>query len=211
MFAASTLALAAQPVELERVLALTGSYLVAYEKALTAVVAEEQYDQWIDTGRGSGTTSTGGMRGRPAEQGPTKRSLVSDFLMIRWPGEAAWFGFRDVLVVDGRPVRDREQRLLELFTQNPKDVLERADLIAAESARFNIGGVARNINVPTQALDFLHPRHRSRFEFRKIGEDTLDGILDVEDRVRGARSAVPHRHPVGWKYPGERVRLDRSV
>ncbi len=188
LFAASAAAAAAQSAGLERVLALTGTYLVAYEKALTAVVAEEQYDQWIDTGRGSATTPTGGMRGRAAEQGPTKRSLLSDFLMIRWPGEAAWFGFRDVLSVDGRPVRDREQRLLELFTQNPNDVLKRADLIAAESARYNIGGVARNINVPTQALDFLHPRHRSRFEFRKSGEDTLDGILtwkiEFEERDR---------------------------
>lgn len=85
-------------------------------------------------------------------------TLVSDFLMIRWPGEAAWFGFRDVAMVDGKPVRDRDERLVKLFTENSRNVFERADLIAAESARHNIGDVFRNINVPTQALDFLHPR-----------------------------------------------------
>ena len=95
--------------------------------------------------------------------------------MTRWPGEGAWFGFRDVLLVDGTPVRNREERLVKLFTQNPNDVLARADLIAAESARYNIGAVERNINVPTQALDFLHPRYSSRFSFRKAGEDSLDG------------------------------------
>ncbi len=178
----------AQPADLERVLALTSQYLLAYEKELTAVVAEEQYDQWVDAGRNSAATSTGRMRDRPAEYGPTKRSLVSDFLMIRWPGEAAWFGFRDVLSVDGKPVRDREQRLLRLFAEGAKDVLTRADLIAAESARYNIGGVARNINVPTQALDFLHPRHRSRFQFRKSAEETLEGTttwrVEFEERER---------------------------
>jgi hypothetical protein len=48
-------------------------------------------------------------------------------------------------------------------------------LIAAESARYNIGGVERNINVPTQALDFLHPRHSARFSFRRSGEESLGG------------------------------------
>ena len=168
--------LAQAPVDLESLLMRMRAYLVDYETKLTAVVAEEQYEQWVEAGRTATDTSTGRGRQRDsAVQGPTRRSLVSDFLMIRWPGEAAWFGFRDVLSVDGMPVRNREERLLKLFTQNPKDVLARADLIAAESARYNIGGVARNINVPTQALDFLHPRHGSRFSFRKSGEESLDG------------------------------------
>ena len=140
----------------------------------------------------------------------TKRSLVSDFLIIRWPGEAAWFGFRDVQTVDGAPVGDRKERLLALFTRNPKDVLERADLIAAESARYNIGGVARNINVPTQALDFLHPRHRSRFHFRKSGEESIDGTrtwkIEFEERER----PVPDRHAVWRTRSGPRLRVDRS-
>jgi hypothetical protein len=163
-------------VDLASLLLRTRAYLVDYETQLTGVVAEEHYDQWVEAGR----TGTGVVTGRVRErarsvQGPTKRSLVSDFLMTRWPGEGAWFGFRDVLLVDGAPVRDREERLLTLFIHNPSDVLARADLIAAESARYNIGAVERNINVPTQALDFLHPRHSSRFSFRKTGEESLDG------------------------------------
>ncbi len=158
---------------LERLLSRMSSYLVDYEKRLSAVVAEERYDQWIDAGRTPSGTSTG-KRAGPVQL-TTARTLVSDFLMIRWPGNAAWFGFRDVLLVDGKPVRDREERLLKLFTDNPADVLTRADLIAAESARYNIGGVARNINVPTQALDFLHPRHRSRFTFELGSEETIEG------------------------------------
>lgn len=152
------------------------AYVIDYETQLTGVVAEEHYDQWVEAGQTGTNASTDRVRERAGlVQGPTKRSLVSDFLMTRWPGEGAWFGFRDVLLVDGAPVRNREERLLKLFMQNPSDVLARADVIAAESARYNIGGVERNINVPTQALDFLHPRHSSRFSFRKAGEDLLDG------------------------------------
>lgn len=176
--AALAVPLLAQPIELDQVLSRIGQYLVDYEKRLSAVVAEERYEQWIEAGgrpmiAGTGRSAEVGI-GR-GTQAATRRMLVSDFLMIRWPGESAWFGFRDVLTVDGQPVRDREERLLKLFTQDSKDVLNRADAIAAESARYNIGDVFRNINVPTQALDFLHPRHRGRFSFRKTGEDNTDG------------------------------------
>lgn len=175
--AASAADTLAQPSELDEVLSRIGQYLVDYEKRLSAVVAEERYEQWVEAGGRPTATGTGRARDvtRGGTQAPTRRTLVSDFLMIHWPGESAWFGFRDVAVVDGQPVRDREERLLKLFTQNSKDVLDRADAIAAESARYNIGDVFRNINVPTQALDFLHPRHRGRFSFRKNGEETIDG------------------------------------
>jgi hypothetical protein len=163
-------------VELASLLQRTRAYVVDYEQRLSGVLAEEHYDQWVEAGRMGTSGSTDRVRERAGlVQGPTKRSLVSDFLMTRWPGEAAWFGFRDVLVVDGAPVRNREDRLLTLFVQNPGDVLARAGTIAPESARYNIGGVERNINVPTQVLDFLHPRYSSRFSFRKAGEESLDG------------------------------------
>jgi hypothetical protein len=163
-------------VDLAVVLERMQAYVTDYETRLTGVVAEEHYDQRVESGRPGSGIVTGRVRERAGlVQGPTTRSLVSDFLMTRFPGEAAWFGFRDVLLVDGAPVRNREERLRKLFTENPNDVLARADLIAAESARHNIGGVERNINVPTQVLDFLHPRHSSRFSFRKAGEDSLAG------------------------------------
>ena len=171
MLAATT---GGQTTDVGRVLALTHTYLQTYEQQLSAVVAEEHYEQWIDAPAGPPASTTGIQR-RADERTSTQRSLVSDFLMVRWPGDAAWFGFRDVRTVDRKPVRDREQRLVKLFTQNPREALARADLIAAESARYNIGGVARNINVPTQALDFLHERHRSRFQYSRGGEDTIDG------------------------------------
>ena len=49
-------------------------------------------------------------------------------------------------------------------------MLERARVIADESARYNLGQIHRNFNVPTAALFFLHPanRHRFMFELERI-------------------------------------------
>ena len=153
-------------------LARIKEYLVAYELALSAVVAEERYEQRIEAGKPSPNASPGRTR-ESAVFGPSNRILVSDFLMIRWPGESAWLGFRDVMSVDGALVRDRHNRLVQLFTDGSNDTLKDAELISKESTRYNIGAVSRNLNVPTQVLDFLHPRLSDHFSFRHLGTDTL--------------------------------------
>jgi hypothetical protein len=93
---------------------------------------------------------------------------------VREDSWAAWLGFRDVVRVDGQPVRDRQQRLTALATEPSGDIVGRAAKIADESSRYNIGDVFRTINVPTQALDVLHPDNRARFSFRKVGEVSVD-------------------------------------
>jgi hypothetical protein len=39
-----------------------------------------------------------------------------------------------------------------------------------ESARYNIGSVERNVNVPVLALSFMHPRYQPRFKFTMASE-----------------------------------------
>ena len=46
-----------------------------------------------------------------------------------------------------------------------RTALDQAGRITEESARYNIGNINRTINVPTMALEFLTPEHRSRFDF----------------------------------------------
>ena len=53
---------------------------------------------------------------------------------------------------------------------NPQDL---ARHIVDENARYNLGGVARTINVPMLALDFLGQRNRGRLSFQKRGEEQL--------------------------------------
>ena len=64
-------------------------------------------------------------------------------------------GFRDVFQVDGRAIRDHEDRLMKLVTQPASDSIAQAKRMADESARFNLGSIVRTINMPTLALMFL--------------------------------------------------------
>ena len=81
---------------------------------------------------------------RPAEHQVTTAALV----MVRLPDAADWIVFRDVLTVNKRPVRDREERLLKLLQSPESSALSQARKIAQESARFNLGSLTRTMNVP---------------------------------------------------------------
>ncbi len=152
--------LAARQVTVEDVLFRASQSLLEFEKVFSNVVAEEIYGQQV-------VNSSGEVR--------RTRQLVSDFLLVRPPGADNWFGFRDVFEVDGKLVRDRQKRLRRLFLDSPDDAMEHAIRIAEESSRYNIGGVQRNINLPTMALAVLHPLNQYRFFFEKTGEDVIDG------------------------------------
>ena len=65
--------------------------------------------------------------------------------------------------------------LLKLFQGNDKERFEKAAKFSDDTARHNLGNVARTINIPTLAMMFLHPRVNERFEFTDEGEETLDG------------------------------------
>jgi len=125
-------------------------YVVRYEREVSGVVAEERYVQDADKSD------------RPFV---THRELKSDLLLVRTEGGAdAYVQFRDVFEVDGRPVRDRQDRLTNLFL-HPGPGGPHPETIVAESARYNIGRVERNINVPLMALMFLDPSFRPRFKY----------------------------------------------
>lgn len=150
--------------ELDSVLARASEYVAAYSRQLSAVVAEEEYRQ---------------------ASGRLVRHLVSDFLLVQIPGSEGWLPFRDVFEVDGVQVRDRDDRLKKLFLDAPPDrAAENAKTILEESARYNIGIVRRNVNVPTLALMFVHPEYISGFTFRKGGESTVDGVRVWEVNYR---------------------------
>ena len=76
--------------------------------------------------------------------------------------------FRDVIAADGKPVRDRSDRLRKLFLDNPKTAVELARAVARESERFNIG-LQRTGNSPLLPLFFLTSRVASGVRFATQG------------------------------------------
>ena len=101
--------------------------------------------------------------------------LESDFVFLKGPSDSPWFGLRDTFTVDGTLVRDRDMRLQRLLSAGDSGSVEQARRIGAENARYNLGEVERTVNVPTQVLDLLHPRHVGRFTYRKVGEESIAG------------------------------------
>lgn len=161
---------AAQSKELPAVadlLARVDNYLTTFAKAYAQVVAEEHYRQEMKPSRVSmGLTST------------TRRDIESDVVAVS-DSTQAWLNFRDVYQVDRTSVRDRDERLAQLFLKNAGDPLAKARVIADEGARFNLGTVARNVNFPAMALTFLATDNQPRSKFRVIGRSTVGQINTV--------------------------------
>ncbi len=153
----------------------TQQYLSRYQATFSAVVSKETYHQEI----------------RRKDEVHRKRDLLSDVLMVWVPADESWLIFRDVYEVNGREVRDRQRRLERLFIESPQTAFDQAKQIAEESARFNIGDVSRNVNLPTMALGFLYPANMPRSNFSKRGEETLDGTATwIVEFVEHARPTV---------------------
>ena len=169
--------------ELDRTLAAVGDYLQSYLRDYTNVVAEERYDQQLEH-EAYGSLLPGAPR--PADSSTVTRVLKSDLLMVSTPSLGRWVPFRDVFEVDGKPVRDRDDRLKTLLLDAPKDVAGDARRITEESARYNLGAVDRTTNVPTLALELLSPLRRQALRLARHGEDSVDGIralrIDFEEK-----------------------------
>jgi len=164
---ARTAAPPARDIELQRLLARASGYVAGYEREYSMLVAEEKLVQ-------STTTKV--------------QSLRSDLLLVRTPGAEGWVAFRDVFEVDGQAVRDRDDRLKRLFLDPGVAAQAQLKQIKADSARYNIGQIERNINVPLFALKFLRSENLSRCRFRLDGRKNVGGVaawrMSYEEQAR---------------------------
>ena len=159
-FAIGTAVLAAQPPELDDLLDKAADYVAGYKRNFAGVVADETYRQEARGGpRGTD------LRGYPVEGPRQKQDLKADVLFVRAPDAEVWMQFRDVYEVNGKPVRDRAERLAKLFLEPSRSAQKQVEDIAAESARFNIGDVNRTINLPVLALTLLETSNRPWIAF----------------------------------------------
>ena len=168
------LASRAQEPSVADVLARATDYVDAFYDQLSGMVAEERYEQRART------PVTIGFGGDPNR----RRVLRSDFLLIRPEGEDRYYGFRDVFEVDGRAIRDRQERLTRLFLDPSLSADRQIRGVRMESARYNLGGVERSLNTPTYALRFLHASYKPRFAFERVTDTSprlgLDPPADID-------------------------------
>lgn len=179
-----------QQAGVDPVLERASGYVAAYGEKLALVRAVERYQQSVT----ADSRARGGRKGQ-------SRVLVSDVLWVPSGEEVVLLLYRDVYSVDGTPVRDRGDRLLRLFPEGATDSgREKAAQILSESARFNLGTAYWNVNFPTLALAFLHPRNRRRFRFRSKGESRQQGRRAVEIEYRELVHPTLARSAAGRDY-----------
>ena len=142
---------------LQQVLARAGAYVDEFQRELSNLVAEETYVQEVIPVIGFNP------RGNVPYQ---RRTLKSDLLLLRPEHSITWVQFRDVFEVDGKPVRDREERLSALFLTPTAMSADSVNKLRAESARHNIGNIERTLNVPVLPLVVLDPRLQPRIRFK---------------------------------------------
>ena len=152
---------AADEPSLDTVMKRVAAYVAAYGPQLANIVAEERYLQWIETEPGTVVVPS---------LGRTRREIRSDFVLTLLGDGDTWVAFRDAFEVDGSPVRDREDRLVDLLSRGGDQAWRQASAIANESARFNVGTrlITRNINVPTFVIQLMQDRNRERFRFSRV-------------------------------------------
>ena len=176
---------AQQAFTVEQLLDRASSYVEGLVAKLSRVVAEEQYVQEYLLSSPEG--SRGSFLGSPKVA--ERRTLKSDLLMVKPAGLDQWLVFRDVFEVDTRIVRDRENRLAKLFldARDRVTAIERANEIAAASARFNIRQIG-TVDNPMLALGFLQRVYRERFRFTLRGRDVAVGqdvwIVEFRETAR---------------------------
>jgi hypothetical protein len=142
---------------LEVVLERAAAYVAEFYRRLSGIVAEEHYFQnWYS------------VRRRGERVTLSHRELRSDLVLMKPSSDEPWTEFRDVFEVDGHTVRSRDDRL-ERLLREPTG-LDSAQAIVAESARFNIGDIDRNVNTPLFALKLLEADNQARFRFKRSAD-----------------------------------------
>jgi len=142
----------------DAVIAKAADYVREYRDRLTYVMATERYTQ----------TLTGGFSLYDMDE-----TLASDVYFVYVPADKVWMAIRDVEIVDGKVLKERD---------NVRTLLNSGQVGAAralkdKNARYNLGTVVRNFNEPTLSLLVLDDDRRSRFTF-------------VRQRVTGGRVIV---------------------
>lgn len=93
-----------------------------------------------------------------------RRSLLSDFLLVTPPGSRDWYQFRDVLEVDGKAVREHDDRLTKLFLESPRNALERAREVMDNGRRYHLSDIG-GMDMPLLGIGFLQSYYASRFAY----------------------------------------------
>jgi hypothetical protein len=153
------------------VLARAGERVLQYQANLPHLIATEISEQRATAPRGYLIEVA-------------QRRLVAELGWVSAGAAPDVVGVRDVVEVDGQPLRDVERsRLQMLLHGNAPTSIDDATRLLNEGARYNLAEGSRNFNLPTVALFFLHPETQPRFKWSRKSP-TSAPVWDFEFKER---------------------------
>lgn len=137
-----------------------GTYARRFITQFSNVVSDEEYDQRFAVGS-------------------RKRHLKSDFLLVAYPGRPELvMVFRDVREVDGKPVRDKQDRITRLFLEPFNNAAKRAQEIHRDGLRLSVDN-GRMMD-PLTVVGYLQPEYQGGFRIT-LGDIAHDLGPDVRE------------------------------
>jgi hypothetical protein len=127
-------------------------------------------------------------------------------MLVRYPGDNSWLAFRDVFEVDGKPVRDQQDRLTRLFLEPFDNAVQRANEISRASAKYNLLDIG-TLNNPLLTMALLQTGYQSRFRYTmsKLDPKVGPGIRVVQFQefrrptlLRADANADLFAHGLAW-------------
>ena len=185
--------LLAQQPALADVLAKAGERAAALSDTTRVLTCEERYKQILERvreliGFDSGAGNPSGSHSEVSAVGMDSRVWVAELVILATPGNQdvglPFREFRDVVSIDGKPVRDGQSRLANLAAFSPEVAGFKALEASQDASGFLFGRFTRAVDIPRAALLFLHPANQSRFELKKGGQRTIDGVKTWEIKFK---------------------------
>ncbi len=180
--AVCALALCAQAVRLTAadvadplpsVVARASTWAAAFARSAVSLLAREHYEQEVRRRAGSSAVPIDSDAGVTIE----RRVLDSEVALVETGAEYLWLLARDVQQVDGKAVADKDRIPLPAVGRLSQDEAVQAfRRVAGQGARYNIGRISRDMNVPTLALWLFIPGLAGRLRFEVAGREPVAGI-----------------------------------
>ena len=175
-----------EPLDFDAVIQRASEYVAKYEEELGNLIGTEDYLQNV------AWKSINGRVGMIARR--EQRRLSSDFLIIQIGSQ--WQALRKTNRLDGSKIKEAQANFETVFDDSPAANTKRFNQMKADSTMYNIGGIRRDINLPTFALEVLRKSEISRFQFEKAGNAKIDGVPTWELRFRELVGwTLVHGHP----------------
>ena len=137
---------------------------------------------------------------------PREVLLEAHMFMVKIPAAPDFVFYRDVYRVGTEDVGDHTERLQKLLLAGTAQSFQQARALTDASARFNLAGVRRNVNVPTMAFEYLAPAALAGLRVRAVARDKINDmdtiVVEFQEAARPTLVRGPKNEdiPASGKY-----------